>query len=67
MCKKIVLGLGCKNKERKRKENPYRHMDIKNLKKKIRESKVSRLLPNICDFQKVNHAQGYRFKNLYNP
>jgi hypothetical protein len=26
--------------------------DFKNLKKKIHEQKVSRLLPNFCDFQK---------------
>jgi hypothetical protein len=26
--------------------------------------KVSRLLPNVCDFQKGNHTLGYEFKNL---
>jgi hypothetical protein len=31
-------------------------MDFKNLKKKIRDPKVSRLLPNVCDFQKENHT-----------
>jgi hypothetical protein len=30
--------------------------------KKISEPKVSRLLPNICDF--LNHTLGYGFKNL---
>jgi hypothetical protein len=39
-------------------------MDFKNLKKKIREPKVSRFLPNACDFQKENHTLGYGFKNL---
>jgi hypothetical protein len=38
-------------------------MDFKNLKKKIPEPKVSRLLPNICDFHKENDTQDYRFKN----
>jgi hypothetical protein len=32
----------------------------KSLKKKMHESKVSRLLPNVCDLQKENHG----FKNL---
>jgi hypothetical protein len=31
-------------------------MDFKNLKKKICEPKVSRLLPNVCDFQKENRT-----------
>jgi hypothetical protein len=44
--------------------NPYQPMDFKNIKKKIREPKVSRLLPNISDFQKENHNLGYGFKNL---
>jgi hypothetical protein len=35
-------------------ENPYQHMDFKNLQKKIREPKVLRLLPNLCNFQKKN-------------
>jgi hypothetical protein len=39
-------------------------MDFKNLKKKIREPTVSRLLPNVCDFQKENNTPGYGFKNL---
>ncbi len=39
-------------------------MNFKSLKKKIREPKVSRLLPNICDFQKENLTLGYGFKNL---
>ncbi len=34
-------------------------MDFKNLKKKIREPKVWRLLTNVCDFQKENHTLGY--------
>jgi len=37
---------------------------FKNLKKKICEPKVSRLLPNVCDFQKENHTLVYGFKNL---
>jgi hypothetical protein len=39
-------------------------MDIKNLKKKIREPKASRVFPNVCDFQKENHTLVYGFKNL---
>jgi hypothetical protein len=39
-------------------------MDFKNLKKTIREPEISRLLPNVCDFQKENHTLGYGFKNL---
>jgi hypothetical protein len=39
-------------------------MDFKNLKKKILEPKGSRLLPNVCDFQKENYTLGYVFKNL---
>jgi hypothetical protein len=35
-------------------------MDFKNLKEKIWEPKVLRLLPNVCDFQKDR----YGFKNL---
>jgi hypothetical protein len=37
-------------------------MDIKNLNKKIREPKVSRLLPNVCDFRKENHTLGMDLK-----
>jgi hypothetical protein len=37
-------------------------MDFKNLMKIILEPKVSRLLPNVCDFQKENHTLGYGFK-----
>ncbi len=40
-------------------------MDIKNLKKKIWEPKVSRLLPNLCDLHKKIHRLGYGFKNLW--
>jgi hypothetical protein len=39
-------------------------MDFKILKKKIREPKALKLLPNVCDFQKENHTLGYGFKNL---
>jgi hypothetical protein len=39
-------------------------MDFKNLKKKIREPKVSKLLPNVCEFQKENHTLGYGYKHL---
>jgi hypothetical protein len=35
-------------------ENPSQPMDFKNLKKKIREPKVSRLLPNLCVISKKN-------------
>jgi hypothetical protein len=41
-------------------QNPYQPRDFKNLKKKIHEPKISRLLPNVCDFQKENHTLGYR-------
>jgi hypothetical protein len=30
---------------------------------KIHAPKVSRLLPNVCDFQKENHTQKYGFNN----
>jgi hypothetical protein len=30
----------------------YQPMDFENLKKKLREPKVSRLLPNVCDSQR---------------
>jgi hypothetical protein len=39
-------------------KNPYQLIDYKNLKKNIRESKVSRLLADICDFQKENDNLG---------
>jgi hypothetical protein len=35
--------------------------------KNFREPKVLRLLPNVCDFQKENHAQGYGFNNYQCP
>jgi hypothetical protein len=44
--------------------NPNQPLDFKNLKKKTSKPKVSRLLPNVCDFQKENHILGYGFKNL---
>ncbi len=34
------------------KEYPYQPMDLKNLEKKISKPKVSRLLQNVCNFQK---------------
>jgi hypothetical protein len=37
---------------------------FKNLKKKICEPKVSRVLPDVCDFLKEHHTLGYGFKNL---
>jgi hypothetical protein len=37
-------------------------MDFKNLKKKIREPKVSRLLPNLCDLHKKSIGQGMDLK-----
>jgi hypothetical protein len=39
-------------------------VDFKNLMKKIHRLKVSRLFPNVCDFQKVNRTLEYGFKNL---
>jgi hypothetical protein len=36
-------------------------LDFKNLKKKIREPKDLKLLPNVCDFQTENHTLGYEF------
>jgi hypothetical protein len=41
-------------------------MDLRKLKKKICEPKVSRLLPNVCGFQKENHTLGYGLK-IYSP
>jgi hypothetical protein len=32
------------------------------MQEKIREPKVSRLFPNVCDFQKENQTLGYGFK-----
>jgi hypothetical protein len=43
--------------------NSYQPIDLKNLKKKICEPKVSRLLPD-CDLLKEKHTLGYGFKNL---
>jgi hypothetical protein len=40
-------------------------MDFKNIKKKIRDPDVSRLLPKVCDFPIENHNPGYGFKNLW--
>jgi hypothetical protein len=39
-------------------------MNFKNLMNKISKTKVWRVLPNVCDFQKENHTLGYEFKNL---
>jgi hypothetical protein len=39
-------------------------MDFKNLKKRLRATKVSRLLANVCDFQKENYTPGCGYKNL---
>ncbi len=36
---------------------------ILKIKKTICEPKVSRLLSNVCNFQKENHTLGYGFKN----
>jgi hypothetical protein len=44
------------------KENPYQPMDFKNLEKKICKPKVSRLLQNVCNFQKENHTLWYGLK-----
>jgi hypothetical protein len=54
------------NNQKFKGKNPYQPMDFKNLKKKIREPKVSRLLPNVGDFQK-NHTLGYGFKKGGQP
>jgi hypothetical protein len=40
------------NKQKSMGNSIYQPLDFKNLKKKIREQKVSRLLPDVCDFQK---------------
>jgi hypothetical protein len=32
-------------------------MDFKNVKEKIRDPKVLRLLPNVCDFQKIPYLR----------
>jgi hypothetical protein len=40
-------------------------MTFKNLKEKIREPKVLRLLPNVCDFQKENHTLPYLDLKIY--
>jgi hypothetical protein len=61
MFKKLIEN---NQKKSKGKSVRYQHMDLKNLKKKMLEPKVSRLLPNVCDFQKENHTLGYGFKNL---
>jgi hypothetical protein len=37
---------------------------LKSSRKKNREQKVLRLLPNVCDFQTENHTLKYGFKNL---
>jgi hypothetical protein len=39
-------------------------MDFKNLKKKICEPKVLRLLPNVCDFRKENHTPGHGVQGI---
>ncbi len=39
-------------------------MDFKNIKKKIRDTDVSRLLSKVGDFQKENPTLGYGFQNL---
>jgi hypothetical protein len=46
-------------------EIPCQPMNFKNLKKKIREPKVSRLLPNVCDFQKEKQTLGYKLSLVY--
>jgi hypothetical protein len=44
-------------------KHPYQPLDCKNP-KKILESKISRLLPNVYDFQKGNDTLRFGFKNL---
>ncbi len=43
----------------KKQKSIGKSMDFKNLKKKICEPKVLRLLPNVCDFRKENHTPGH--------
>jgi hypothetical protein len=38
--------------------------EFKKSQEKICEPKVSRFLPNVCDFQKEKQTLGYEFKNL---
>jgi hypothetical protein len=45
-------------------ENSYQPMDFENLKKKIHEPQVLRLLPNVCDFQKETITQGMDLKSI---
>jgi hypothetical protein len=48
------------------KEKSYQPMDFKNLEKKIREPKVSRLLPNLCDFHKISYLRVWIYKSINN-
>jgi hypothetical protein len=43
-------------------KSPYQPMDLKNLQKKIREPKVSRLLPNLCDLYTKSIGYGMDLK-----
>jgi hypothetical protein len=45
------------------KESPYKPLNFKNLKKKIGEPKVSRLLPNVCYLQNESNTLRYGLKN----
>jgi hypothetical protein len=45
-------------------QNNQKSKGFKNLKKKIHEPKVSRLLPNVCNFQKENHILWYGLKKI---
>ncbi len=45
-------------------KNPYQPMNFKNLKTKFHKLKVSRLLPNLCNFHTKIHTLGNGFKNL---
>jgi hypothetical protein len=40
------------SKQPKKPKNPNQFMDFKNHKEKIRKPKISKLLPNVCEFQK---------------
>jgi hypothetical protein len=51
------------NQKSKGKSSPYQPLNFKNLKKKIGEPKVARLLPNVSYFQKESNTLRYRFKN----
>jgi hypothetical protein len=60
--KQNIDGTHSKQPKIHRKIYTYQPMDFKTLKKKIHGSKVSRLLSNVCDFQRENHTLRYGLK-----